>query len=104
MRLAPFLLLAAVVGCGSPTLTPGSAPDAPAATAAVDQEISLEISAMMCSACASQVVTESRKIEGVVGVSIEAMDRRLILRFDPRVTTADRVTAAVMAVVDSIEQ
>jgi len=46
--LAPFLLLAAVVGCGSPALTPGSAPGAPAATAAVDaQEISLEISALM---------------------------------------------------------
>ena len=49
-------------------------------------------------------MTGSRKIEGVVGVSMEAMDRRLILRFDRRVTTADRVTAAVMAVVDSIEQ
>jgi hypothetical protein len=35
---------------------------------------------------------------------MEAMDRRLIVRFDPRVTTADRVTGAVMAVVDSIEQ
>jgi hypothetical protein len=49
-------------------------------------------------------VTGSRKIEGVVGVSMEPMDRRLILRFDPRVTTADRVTAAVQVVVDSIEQ
>jgi hypothetical protein len=35
---------------------------------------------------------------------MEAMDRRLVLRFDPRVTTADRVTAAVQAVVDSVEQ
>ena len=35
---------------------------------------------------------------------MEAIDRRLILRFDPRVTTADRVTAAVQAVVDSVEQ
>jgi hypothetical protein len=48
--LAPFLLFvfAAVVACGSPGLTPGSAPGAPEATAAVDtQEISLEISALM---------------------------------------------------------
>jgi hypothetical protein len=46
--LAPFLLLVALVACGSPALTPGSAPGAPAATAAVDtQEISLEISALM---------------------------------------------------------
>jgi hypothetical protein len=46
--LAPFLLFAAVVACGSPVLTPGSAPGAPAATAAVDtEEISLEISALM---------------------------------------------------------
>ncbi|HEY6201936.1 MAG TPA: hypothetical protein VI056_02730 [Candidatus Limnocylindria bacterium] len=49
-------------------------------------------------------MTGSRKIDGVVGVSVEAMDRRLIVRFDPRATTADRVTAAVMAVVDSVEQ
>jgi hypothetical protein len=49
-------------------------------------------------------VTGARKIDGVVAVSMEAMDRRLVLRFDPRVTTADRVTAAVQAVVDSIEQ
>ncbi|HEY6201937.1 MAG TPA: hypothetical protein VI056_02735 [Candidatus Limnocylindria bacterium] len=48
MRLAPFLLLVAVVACGSPALKPGSAPDAPASTAAADTvEISLEISALM---------------------------------------------------------
>jgi len=35
---------------------------------------------------------------------MEAIDRRLILRFDPRMTSADRVTAAVQAVVDSVEQ
>jgi hypothetical protein len=49
--LAPFLLLAAVVACGSPALTPGTASRAPAAIAAADtagaQEISLEISALM---------------------------------------------------------
>jgi hypothetical protein len=49
-------------------------------------------------------VTGARKIDGVVGVSMEPMDRKLILRFDTHVTTADRVTAAVQAVVDSIEQ
>jgi len=50
VRLAPFLLLvfAAAVACGSPALTPGTAPGAPAATAAAEtQEISLEISALM---------------------------------------------------------
>jgi hypothetical protein len=49
-------------------------------------------------------VTGCRKIEGVVEVSVASLDRRLILRFDPRVTTAERVTAAVQAVVDSVEQ
>jgi hypothetical protein len=49
-------------------------------------------------------VTGARKIDGVVGVNMEAMDRRLVLRFDPRVTTVDRVTAAVQAVVDNLEQ
>jgi hypothetical protein len=40
----------------------------------------------------------------VVDVGMEQMENRLVLRFDRRVTTADRVTAAVRAVVDSIEQ
>jgi hypothetical protein len=45
--LAPFLLLAAVVACGSPALTP-AASRAPASSAAADtEEISLEISALM---------------------------------------------------------
>jgi hypothetical protein len=46
--LAPFVLLAAVVACGAPVLTPGSAPRAPAASDAADlEEVSLEISALM---------------------------------------------------------
>jgi hypothetical protein len=49
-------------------------------------------------------VTGSRKIDGVVDVSMQQMENKLVLRFDRRVTTADRVTAAVQAVVDSIEQ
>ncbi|MEP6694230.1 MAG: hypothetical protein ABJB39_06265 [Chloroflexota bacterium] len=45
--MAPFLLLVAVVACGSPALTP-SATQAPALPAAADtEEISLEISALM---------------------------------------------------------
>jgi hypothetical protein len=47
-------------------------------------------------------VTGCRKIEGVVGVSLEAMERKLTLRFDPRITTRERVTAAVQVVVDSV--
>ena len=39
-----------------------------------------------------------------MGVSMVPLDRKLTLRFDPRVTNAARVTAAVQAVVDSIEQ
>jgi hypothetical protein len=35
---------------------------------------------------------------------MQQMENRLVLRFDRRVTNSDRVTAAVLAVVDSIEQ
>jgi hypothetical protein len=49
-------------------------------------------------------VTGTRKIDGVVDVSMEQMENKLVLRFDRRVTTAERVTAAVQAVVDSIEE
>jgi hypothetical protein len=45
--LAPFLLLATVIACGAPALTP-AASHAPVAPAAADtEEISLEISALM---------------------------------------------------------
>jgi hypothetical protein len=50
------------------------------------------------------VVTGSRKIDGVIEVSMKQVENRLVLRFDRRVTSADRVTAAVQAVVDNIEQ
>jgi hypothetical protein len=49
------------------------------------------------------VVSGCRKIEGVIGVTMTQMDRRLTLRFDPRVTTRERVTAAVQVVVDSVQ-
>lgn len=35
---------------------------------------------------------------------MQQMENKLVLRFDRRVTTADRVTAAVQVVVDNIEQ
>ena len=35
---------------------------------------------------------------------MQQMDNKLVLRFDRRLTSADRVTAAVQAVVDSVEQ
>jgi len=48
MRLAPFVLLVAIVACGSPVLTSGSAPRAAVASDAADvEEVSLEISALM---------------------------------------------------------
>jgi hypothetical protein len=49
-------------------------------------------------------VTGSKKIDGVVEVSMEPLDRVLTLRFDPRVTTRERVTAALQVVLDSVEQ
>ena len=35
---------------------------------------------------------------------MEQLENKLVLRFDRRVTTVGRVTAAVQAVVDSIEE
>jgi hypothetical protein len=49
------------------------------------------------------VVTACKEIEGVVDVSMAAMDRQLTLRFDPRVTTRERVTAALQVVLDSVD-
>ena len=40
----------------------------------------------------------------MIGVSLDPMDRQLTLRFDPRVTTRERVTAALQVVLDSVEQ
>jgi len=48
-------------------------------------------------------VTACKDIEGVVGVSTSPLDRQLTLRFDPGVTTRERVTAALQVVLDSID-
>jgi copper chaperone CopZ len=48
-------------------------------------------------------VTGCRKIEGVTSVTIDPLDQRLTLRYDPKVTTRERVVAAVQVVVDSVE-
>ena len=45
-----------------------------------------------------------KKIEGVVEVSVTPNDNLLTLRFDPRVITRERLTAAVQKVVDGVEQ
>ena len=50
------------------------------------------------------MVTGSKKIDGVVDVSMTPFDRELTLRFDRRVTTRERVTAALQVVLDSVEQ
>lgn len=48
-------------------------------------------------------MTGCKKIEGVTSVTIDPMDQRMTLRYDPKVTTRARVVAAVQAVVDSVE-
>jgi hypothetical protein len=49
-------------------------------------------------------VTGCKKIDGVIDVTVTAYENQLKVRFDRRVTTRARVTAAVQKVVDSIEQ
>jgi hypothetical protein len=48
-------------------------------------------------------VTGCREIEGVVDVTMEPMDRKLTLSFDPRRTTRERVTAALQVILDSVD-
>ena len=40
----------------------------------------------------------------MVEVNLVPLDRQLTLRFDPRLTTRERVTAALQVVLDSVEQ
>jgi len=49
-------------------------------------------------------VAGCKKIDGVVEVTVTPYENQLKVRFDRRVTTRERVTAAVQKVVDSVEQ
>lgn len=47
-------------------------------------------------------MTGTRQIRGVVSVRLEALENKLFVTYDRRVTDAARVTAAVQAVIGSV--
>lgn len=109
MRPALIVLLIAVVGCARPF--PAAAPPPPhlvrAASAEVlaagEDEVSMEVIALMCRPCASQIVHDAKELPGVTSVRMELATKTLTLRFETSVTGRDRIVSAVEDIVARVQ-
>jgi copper chaperone CopZ len=111
---APILVAAVLLAaCGSavppsvagaPAPVANARPAAAPAIAARDVELTFDIVELLCHTCAGQIAAGAQRIPGVTRVSADMLDHRLIVRFDPAVTTERQVVAAIDKVVDSIAQ
>ena len=110
VRLAPFLVLAAVLVSCARTV-PAAAPPPPHLVQAApaedlapgQEEVSMEIIELMCRPCASQIVGQSEHLAGVMSVHMELATKTLALRYDTTLTTRDQVIASVEQIVASIQ-
>jgi hypothetical protein len=53
--------------------------------------------------CASQVATATRHLPGVLALRLEPLDGLVVVRYDPSVTSAQVVRAAVQDAIDRVE-
>ena len=67
-----------------------------------DEEVTVNVLELFCQSCAERIVAGCRQIEGVASVEADRRAKLITLRFDPSLTTRERVVAAVDDVVASI--
>jgi len=75
---------------------------APQVVATSTDEMTVNVIELFCQTCAEQIQDGCRAIAGVTSVHVDRHEHQIMLRFDPSVTTAERVLAAVDDVVASI--
>lgn len=46
----------------------------------------------------------AKQMPGIVSLRFEPLDGKLVVRYDPSITTADRVTAAIQDVIDHLDR
>lgn len=105
---APILVAALLLAaCGPATVAasvPAPRPAAAPAIAPRDVELSFDIVELLCHTCAGQIASGAERIPGVTHVAADMLGHKLLVRFDPAVTTEQQVAAAIDKVVDSIAQ
>lgn len=74
-------------------------PAASDALAPGEDEVSMEVLALMCRPCATQIVEHAKLLPGITGVKTELATKTLTLRFETSATSRDRVVAAVEEIV-----
>ncbi len=50
------------------------------------------------------MATAAKRIPGIVSLRFEPLDGRLVVRYDPAVTSPERVTAAIQDVIDHLDR
>ncbi len=50
------------------------------------------------------MAASAKKIPGIVSLRMEPLDGRLVIRYDPAVITAERVTLAIQDVIDHLDR
>ncbi len=70
--------------------------------ASANDVVTVDVLELICQSCAEHILAGCRQIEGVASVEADRRERLITLRFDPAVTTRERILAAVDDVVASI--
>ncbi len=70
--------------------------------ASANDEVIVNVLALVCHSCAEHIIAGCREIEGVASVDVDRRERLITIHFDSSITTRDRILAAVDDVVATI--
>ncbi len=91
-----------ISSCARVTATAARDIPAPQVVTTSTDEMTVNVIELFCQTCAEQIQDGCRAIAGVTSVHVDRHEHQITLRFDPGVTSAERVLAAVDDVVASI--
>ena len=90
-QIAALLLLAAWAGCAEVELEP-------AATHGERVEVVVDVDGMVCDACATAVVDQLKRTDGVVDSACSYQTKTAVITFDAGVTDFDTIQARLTAI------
>ena len=91
-----------ITSCAHVSATMARDIPAPQLVTTSTDEMTVNVIELFCQTCAEQIQDGCRAIPGVTSVHVDRHEHQITLRFDPGLTTAARVLAAVDDVVASI--
>jgi copper chaperone CopZ len=64
-------------------------------SAKTSYEITFTVNGMTCEGCVENVQNTLKAVKGVTGYDVQRKENRAIVEFDPKVTNADKIEAAL---------